>query len=173
MPTVTVQAAFTQSFNALMDAAKAAGVTAKALAEGAGLDGSTLTRWSKGQRFPRIKELEQLRKALRVEPRELFDPDAALAKIGLSRLSDSGHSEVAHDLDDATGVHLGSGLPPALQGGPLVVHAPPDADLLALVIGNWHDMTPEARTELFLHSRRLKGPGSSPPASTAVGFKSR
>lgn len=152
-----VAQAFQLAVDALVDAS---GLSAIELAEKAGVDDTTISRWRKGDRFPGLKYLELLRAGLGVHPRELFDPEAAnekLAAVKAGRLPDTVRRR-AHTLD------LG-GLPDpesVSHLGGVIVSSYENAHALAELLDQWRRLTPEARMSLVLESVRLaKTPGTA------------
>jgi transcriptional regulator with XRE-family HTH domain len=164
---VTVADAFRATLDALM---RARGMNGVALTNKTGLSSATVTRMLTGERFASATVLEQLRQAFDVTPAELFDPDAALAQLGLRRDTDTNierrrHTSVAPVQAD----HLS--LPPLSPetGGPEVQHK--DPELLAALERYWNDLDTEQRIELVGHGNRLrKSTASAAPSSTA-GFR--
>lgn len=61
----------------IKDARKKAGLTQKELAEKAGTAAGTIQQYERGIRQPRIKQIEQIAKALEVDPCSLMDWDTA------------------------------------------------------------------------------------------------
>lgn len=149
---VTVADAFRQTFDALM---KARGWKGIDLSAATGLSSATVTKLRNGERFASATVLEQVRQAFQVTPAELFDPDAALARLGLQRQQSdtrelNRHSFVAY----GEGNPVGSPSPTILEGGPAVRHE--DSELLEALHAYWDQLTPEARLELVGHGMRLR-----------------
>jgi hypothetical protein len=110
--------------------------------------------------------LDRLRVAFNVTPAGLFDPDAALAQIGLARRdSDTGNfldSRPSHTLSSESPVS-------ADEGGSALLHHP-NRELLAALLAYWDELSPEARLELVGHGLRLRS-ASAAAAATPVGFR--
>lgn len=154
---VTVGQALRLSLDALLKARKWRDAD---LCRAAGLSSATISKMRSGDRFASVKVLERIRRALEVAPRDLFDPDAALAKLGLRREPDSRVGVYAQSpTSESDPSALPSGLPLVESGGSLMEHR--DPELLTALVAFWDAMTPEARLETVAHARRLKQSGSS------------
>lgn len=150
---VTVGQALRLSLDALLKARKWRDAD---LCRAAGLSSATISKMRSGDRFASVKMLEKIRRALEVAPRDLFDPDAALAKMGLAR----------REPDTAVGAYaqrpmegidtsaLPSALPLVESGGFPMQH--PDPELLSALVAFWDAMTPDQRLECVATARRLK-----------------
>jgi transcriptional regulator with XRE-family HTH domain len=150
---VTVAEAFRQTFDALM---KARGWKGIDLSAATGLSSATVTKLRNGERFASAAVLEQLRVAFQVTPARLFDPDAALAQIGLQRRDSDTTSVRRHNsLAPTPGDPVSSASPSSTgEGGPAVRHE--DSELLEALHAYWDQLTPEARLELVGHGMRLR-----------------
>jgi transcriptional regulator with XRE-family HTH domain len=134
------------------------------LTRATGLSSAMVTRILSGERFGTASVLERIRQAFRVKPSELFDPDAALAQIGLQRRDSVRHTDVAHTPGDP----VDSPSPNSVEGGSALLRHP-DRELLAALLAYWDDMTPEARLELVGHGHRLRKLAAA--TALTVGFK--
>ncbi len=158
---MTVSDAFRQALDALLKARGWKGIDVTAAT---GLSSATITKLRNGERGASFEVLERLREALGVTPAELFDPDAALSRIGLARRP--ADMVGGQTLDSAHTAQVGSASPGSSEGGSsLLKH--PDSELLAALLAYWDDCSPEARLELVGHGMRLRK--AAPPAAT-VGF---
>jgi transcriptional regulator with XRE-family HTH domain len=163
LPCVTVAEAFRLAFDALV---RGSGMTASAIGEMAGISSATMTRLKNGSRNPSFELLEQLRGALDVEPAALFDPDRALAQIGLARRLQK-DPYVADSESCAEGTdEVSDGRPRETTQKGLNLEGFPDADLLHRLLGYWSAMPgSDARRELLHDAYKLCAP---PSAQSAV-----
>ena len=162
---VTVRAAFRLSLDALL---KLRRMRDTELAKRSGLSSATISKLRSGERFASDVVLDKIVTVLRVTPRDLFDPDAALSRIGLSRRdSDSRASQAHNPLAEVDTSALPSGLPLSEFGGDLMTHN--DPELLAALVAFWDAMTPDGRLEVVAHARRVKQLGGSSTPVKAHG----
>jgi transcriptional regulator with XRE-family HTH domain len=173
---VTVAEAFRLSLDALM---RAQGKSGADITRATGLSSATITKLKNGERFASVTVLERLRQVFRVTPADLFDPDKALAQIGLTRtggengqLADTRNPAKRTLLDAPTGDPLRSESPSLLEGGSALANHP-DPELLAALHVYWDGMSPDQRFELVGLGRRMRSasPPSAPPMGHTAGFK--
>ncbi len=161
---MTVPDAFRLSLDALL---RARPISQTELADRAGRSEALIRRYLNGSRVPRLDTVEAIRDALDVTPAELFDPDAALAKLGLTRRVDDTEEQRRRTTVAlaATDPVVSESPTKSSEGGSALAH--PDSELLAALIAFWDQMSPEARLELVGHGHRLR----STSAASVAGFK--
>jgi transcriptional regulator with XRE-family HTH domain len=142
-PLVTVQDAFRASLAILL---RHPAMNKRRAAAGADMSASYLGRLASGQmQNPTLSKIEQLRAFLDLEPRDLFDPDRALARIRQALNAEPG-GLVADDLDavrPATEDRLPQHQPEGGEGHQ-VQHDP----LLSALVHVWPWLTEDARREI-------------------------
>lgn len=159
---LSVAEAFRLTLDALMRSRNMNGV---ALTKASGLSSGTVTRMLTGERFASAAVLERLRVAFNVSASRLFDPDAALAEIGLLRRNpDSSSGQPGQSMDRNRTPDPYSASPSSTddEGGPAVRHE--DSELLEALHAYWDQLTPEARLELVGHGMRLRKTTGAKPA---------
>jgi transcriptional regulator with XRE-family HTH domain len=160
---VTVADAFRHTLDALMRAHRMRGVD---LTQATGLSSATVTKLRNGERGASFEVLEMLRSAFGVTPAELFDPDRALAQIGLARaeVTPSSNRHVNDTLAHTPGdpAHSDSSL--ALKESDL-----PNGPLFRKLRGYWEAMEPAQHAQLVRLAWELSSPAGED--RQAVGFK--
>lgn len=118
-----------------------------------GLSSATISKIKSGDRWASAPVLDKFCEALQVAPWELFNPDAAMARLGLTRTPSAVLDERAIGQTDTLG--LPSGLPLVESGGGFPM-SHPDPELLSALVAFWDAMTPDGRMEMVAQARRLK-----------------
>lgn len=155
LPKMTVAESFRVAIDALL---KRTGRPAYDLAEEMGVANATLTKLRLGQRGASFEMLERIRQVLGVTPAELFDPDSALAQLGLARRPTSnGLRPKGHVLEHDGNVQFAS--PASATDGGVDMHQ--DPELLSALLAYWDALALEGRLELVGHGRRLRSAGSA------------
>lgn len=148
-PGVTVGDAFRTALDALM---RTRGLKGVDLSRKTKLSSATITKLKNGERGASFEVLEKLRAAFGVPPSALFDPDSALASLGLARReTDTKTGRSAHVVDSRGFPEVASGFP--LEGGAAVVH---DPELFQSLVAFWEGLDTSGRLELLKAGHRLK-----------------
>jgi transcriptional regulator with XRE-family HTH domain len=155
------------TIDALMRAREMTGAD---LTRATGLSSAMVTRILSGERFGTAGVLERIRQAFKVKPAELFDPDAALAQIGLARRDIDTAERPRHTpVASSRGDHLGLPSPNALEtGGPTVEN---DPELWAALGRYWDGLSTEQRLELVGKGNQLRKAAQAEQDSPPVGFR--
>jgi transcriptional regulator with XRE-family HTH domain len=168
---MTVGEAFRLSFDTLLTRHG----SAADLQRQTGLSSATMTRLRNGERFATREVLERIRQALGVTPAELFDPDRALAKLGLARTGDGAdtwtgdQAAKAHTLVTEASHGIGSGSPSAHEGGVPAMYERADPELYQAMTALWDRLDLKAHVRLVELGQELRNAAGATTAAKRLG----